>query len=148
MKILQQKLFTVIVPRSIKLIFINNKELIPNKVAFFLDSLLGIPYIVLWFNICNKELLALRNNFRVTQKFLIAKFDCIILNRCMYFETCPCARRQDSSYSCSTKLCTVPYRSTHQLLYTNYLGHGMFDSTTLLNLSKNNKNLTFCAWKN
>ena len=31
---------------------------------------------VLWFNICNKELLALRNNFRVTKKFLIAKFDC------------------------------------------------------------------------
>ena len=25
----------------------------------------------------NKELLALRNNFRVTKKFLIAKFDCI-----------------------------------------------------------------------
>ena len=24
-----------------------------------------------------KELLALRNNFRVTKKFLIAKFDCI-----------------------------------------------------------------------
>ena len=63
------------------------------KLPFFLDSSLGIPYIVLWFNVCNKELLALRNNFRVTQKFLIAKFDCIILNRCMYFETCPCARR-------------------------------------------------------
>ena len=25
----------------------------------------------------NKELLALRNNFRATKKFLIAKFDCI-----------------------------------------------------------------------
>ena len=37
-----------------------------------------IPYIVLWFNVCNKELLALRNNFRVTKKFLIAKFDCTI----------------------------------------------------------------------
>ena len=33
-------------------------------------------YIVLWFNVCNKELLALRNNFSVTKKFLIAKFDC------------------------------------------------------------------------
>ena len=32
---------------------------------------------VLWFNVCYKELLALRNNFRVTKKFLIAKFDCI-----------------------------------------------------------------------
>jgi len=70
------KLFKVIVPRSIKLIFINNKELIPKKLPFFLDSSLGIPYIVLWFNVCNKELLALRNNFRVTKKFLIAKFDC------------------------------------------------------------------------
>ena len=77
MKILLQKLFKVIVPRSIKLIFINNKELIPKKLPFFLDSSLGIPYIVLWFNVCNKELLALRNNFRVTKKFLIAKFDCI-----------------------------------------------------------------------
>ena len=76
MKILKQKLFKVIVPRSIKLIFINNKELIPKKLPFFLDSSLGIPYIVLWFNVCNKELLALRNNFRVTKKFLIAKFDC------------------------------------------------------------------------
>lgn len=46
---------------------------------FFLDSSLGIPYIVLWFNVCNKELLALRNNFRVTKKFLIAKFDCTML---------------------------------------------------------------------
>ena len=27
----------------------------------------------------NKEHLALRNNFRVTKKFLIAKFDCILL---------------------------------------------------------------------
>ena len=44
---------------------------------FFLDLSLRIPYIVLWFNVCNKELLALRNNFRVTKKFLIAKFDCI-----------------------------------------------------------------------
>ena len=32
--------------------------------------------MVLWFNVCNKELLALRNNFRVTKKFLNAKFDC------------------------------------------------------------------------
>ena len=30
---------------------------------------------------------------------------------------------------------TVPYRSTQQLLHINYLGHGMFDSTTH-NLSK------------
>ena len=44
-----------------------------------IDSSQGIPYIVLWFNVCNKELLALRNNFRVTKKFLIAKFDCIII---------------------------------------------------------------------
>ena len=50
--------------------------MIPNKWPFFLDSSLGIPYIVLWFNVFNKELLALRNNFRVTKKFLIAKFDC------------------------------------------------------------------------
>ena len=42
---------------------------------FFLDLLLGIPYIVFWLNVYNKELLALRNNFRVTKKFLIAKFD-------------------------------------------------------------------------
>ena len=77
MKILQQKLFKVIVPRSIKLIFINNKELIPKKLPFFRDSSLGILYTVLWFNVCNKELLALMNNFRVTKKFLIAKFDCI-----------------------------------------------------------------------
>ena len=38
----------------------------------------------LWRPICHllhkdKELLALRNNFRVTKKFLIAKFDCIII---------------------------------------------------------------------
>ena len=45
----------------------------------FLDSSLGIIYMVLWSNVCNKELLALRNNFRVTKKFLIAKFDCITL---------------------------------------------------------------------
>ena len=50
--------------------------MIPKKLPFFLDSSLG-SYIVLWFNVCNKELLALRNNFRATKKFLIAKFDCI-----------------------------------------------------------------------
>ena len=50
--------------------------MIPKKYPFFLDSSLGIPYIVIWFNVCNKELLALRNNFRVTKKFVIAKFDC------------------------------------------------------------------------
>ena len=76
MKILQWKLFKVVVPRSIRLIFFNNKELIPNKWQSFPDSSLGIPYKVLWFNVCNKELLALRNNFWVTKKFLIAKFDC------------------------------------------------------------------------
>ena len=43
--------------------------------TIFLDSSLGIPNKVLWFNVCNKELLALRNNFRVTKKFLIAKFE-------------------------------------------------------------------------
>ena len=42
---------------------------------FFLDSSLGIPYIVLWFNVYNKELLALRDNFRVTKKFFIIKFN-------------------------------------------------------------------------
>jgi hypothetical protein len=41
--------------------------------------------MVLWFNVCNKELLALRNNFRVTKKFLIAKFDCTIDSRLHYF---------------------------------------------------------------
>ena len=35
--------------------------------------------MVLWFDVCNKELLALRNNFRVTKKFLIAKFDCTLI---------------------------------------------------------------------
>ena len=32
--------------------------------------------MVLWLNVCDKEHLALRNNFRVTKKFLITKFDC------------------------------------------------------------------------
>ena len=55
--------------------------------------------MVLWFNVCNKELLALRNNFRVTKKFLIAKFDCIIRKNFLfyfqlsfydiYYELCP-----------------------------------------------------------
>ena len=35
--------------------------------------------MVLWLNVCDKEHLALRNNFRVTKKFLITKFDCIIV---------------------------------------------------------------------
>ena len=35
---------------------------------------------ILWFNVCNKELLALRNNFRVTKKFLIAKLDCTLVS--------------------------------------------------------------------
>ena len=61
--------------------------MIPKKWPFFLDSSLGIPYIVLWNNVCNKELLELRNNFRVTKKFLIAKFDCsmyciLVILRC------------------------------------------------------------------
>ena len=53
---------------------------------FFLDLLLGIPYIVFWLNVYNKELLALRNNFRGTKKLLIAKFDCTsnIQNKHMY----------------------------------------------------------------
>ena len=33
--------------------------------------------MVLWLNVCDKEHLALRNNFRMTKKFLITKFDCI-----------------------------------------------------------------------
>ena len=33
--------------------------------------------MVLWLKVCDKEHLALRNNFRVTKKFLITKFDCI-----------------------------------------------------------------------
>ena len=48
-----------------------------SPVPFFLDSSLDIPYKVLRLNVCNKEHLALRNNFRVTKKFLITKFDCI-----------------------------------------------------------------------
>ena len=52
------------------------KNWLQKTTNFFLDLSLGIPYIVIWFNVCNKELLALRNNFRVTKKFLIAKFDC------------------------------------------------------------------------
>ena len=32
--------------------------------------------MLLWLNVCDKEHLALRNNFRVTKKFLITKFDC------------------------------------------------------------------------
>ena len=32
------------------------------------------PYTVHWLNVCDKEHLALRNNFRVTKKFLITKF--------------------------------------------------------------------------
>ena len=47
------------------------------KMVIFLESL-GIPYIVLWFNVFNKELLTLRSNFRLTKKFLIAKFDCTV----------------------------------------------------------------------
>jgi hypothetical protein len=33
-------------------------------------------YLILNFNVCDKEHLPLRNNFRVTKKFLITKFDC------------------------------------------------------------------------
>ena len=36
----------------------------------------------------DKELLALRNNFRVTKKFLIAKFDCIWNFKCMLGGLC------------------------------------------------------------
>ena len=36
--------------------------------------------LVLWSNVCDKEYLAVRNNFRVTEKFLITKFDCIMIN--------------------------------------------------------------------
>ena len=57
----------------------NNKELISKKYPFFLNSSLVIPYIVIWFNVWNKELLALRNSFRLTKKFLIAKFDCTFI---------------------------------------------------------------------
>ena len=32
--------------------------------------------MVLWVNVCVKEYLALRKNFRVIKKFLIIKFDC------------------------------------------------------------------------
>ena len=35
--------------------------------------------MVLWLNVCDNEHLALRNNFRVTKKFLISKSDCIWL---------------------------------------------------------------------
>ena len=35
--------------------------------------------MVLWFNVCDKEHLALRNIFRVTKKFLITKFDCTFI---------------------------------------------------------------------
>ena len=31
--------------------------------------------MVLWLNVCDKEHLALRNNFRLTKKFLNTKFD-------------------------------------------------------------------------
>ena len=48
-----------------------------DRVPFFLDSSLGIPYRVLWLNVCDNEHLVLRNNFRVTKKFLITRFDCI-----------------------------------------------------------------------
>ena len=34
--------------------------------------------MVIWLNVCDKEhLMALRNNFSVTKKLLITKFDCI-----------------------------------------------------------------------
>ena len=35
-----------------------------------------IPYMVLWLNTFDKEYLALRNNFRVTKKFLFIRFYC------------------------------------------------------------------------
>ena len=48
----------------------------------------------IWLDICDKEHLALRNNFRVTKKFLIGKFDSIrcILNVSYFF---PGAEAQD-----------------------------------------------------
>jgi hypothetical protein len=64
--------------RSIKLIFFVNKSIDCKKIAISLDSSLGIPYLVLWLNVWNKELLTLRNFFVVTKKFLKAKFDCIL----------------------------------------------------------------------
>ena len=36
--------------------------------------------MVLWLNVCDKEHLTLRNNFRVTKKLLITNFDCIRLS--------------------------------------------------------------------
>ena len=33
--------------------------------------------MVLWLNVFDKEHLALRDNFAITKKFLITKFDCI-----------------------------------------------------------------------
>ena len=47
-----------------------------DPVPFFLGSSLGIPYMVLWLNVWNKELLTLRDFLVVTKKFLKAKFDC------------------------------------------------------------------------
>ena len=47
--------------------------------TLFLDSSLYIPYMVFWLNVCDKEHLVLRNNFKLTKKFLITKFDCICL---------------------------------------------------------------------
>ena len=32
-------------------------------------------YMILWLNVCDNEHLVLRNNFMVTKKFLITKFD-------------------------------------------------------------------------
>ena len=61
--------------RSIKLIFFVNKSIDSKKIAIF-PWFLGIPYMALWSDVWNKELLTLRNFFVMTKKFLKAKFDC------------------------------------------------------------------------
>ena len=66
-------------PETIRYCFQLKKTSFGNPVPFFLDSSLSLPFMVLWLNVCDKEHLVLRNNFRVTNKFLISKFDCIWL---------------------------------------------------------------------
>ena len=63
--------------RPLRWYFLLKKILIQKKYPFSLHFSLGIPYMVLWLNVCNKELLTLRNFLVTTKKFLKAKFDCI-----------------------------------------------------------------------
>ena len=95
--------------RSIKLIFFVNKSIDSKKIAIFPWFFIGIPYMVLWLNVWNKELLTLRNLFVVTKMFLKANFDCTSSENVLYINCFECQNKNQFVYISCSELAVFMY---------------------------------------